>query len=758
MAPPTHVLLVEDNPAYSKFVTAAFESADGPFQITTADSLKLALDYLRKGGIDVVLLDLFLPDSEGLATLHRIQEAANSMPVVILSGVLDQRLAMAAVQAGAQDFLVKSEVEVAIVTRVVRYAIERRAVETRLRERDLIAEERFRLLSGATNDVIWDWNIETDALWWNENFETVFGYRRDEIEPNLESWTRHIHPDDADRVARSLREVLDGEGHRFWAEYRFRRKSGEFAFVLDRGQVIRNDAGKPVRMVGGMADMTERNRALLRIAEQASLLDRARDAILVRDMEHRVTYYNKSSERLYGWTAGDVMGQSVRDRFFPDRVLFDDTMRTLLAQGDWQGEISVTGRNGALLTVESHWTLMRDAAGEPSAVLVIDTDVTERKELERQFLRAQRIESIGTLAGGIAHDLNNMLAPVLMSIELLKDNPTDEERLQILSTIEASTRRGAEMVRQVLTFARGVEGDRCAVDVAVLLKEVEKFANDTFMKSITVRTVLRGDVVVLGDATQLHQVVINLCVNARDAMPNGGTLTLSASTQPVAKTAGEIDPALPGGSYVVIEVADTGTGMAATVLDRIFEPFFTSKATGKGTGLGLSTSLAIIKSHGGSIRVNSEIGRGSTFAVYLPALAGRMTAAAPTAGRTTLKRGAGELVLVVDDEESVLRMTALVLESFGYRVLAAASGIEAEAMFLAHRDDIQVVFTDMTMPGMDGAALIRRIREIDPTARVIAASGRGAHQAANVPGVIRFLPKPYTADMVLEAVTAAIRA
>lgn len=619
------LLLVEDNADYAAYINATLSGSDDPFRITSAGSLRQAGEHLSAGGIDVVLLDLCLPDSDGLETMHRVQAMARGVPIVVLSGVLDQHLAMAAMQAGAQDYLVKSDIQAAVITRVVRYAIERRAAEARLRERD-------------------------------------------------------VH-------------------------YR-------------------------------------------------SLLDQARDAILVRDLDHRVTYFNKSAERIYGWRADDVLGQSVRDRFFPDPAVFDEAMQTLLKQGDWQGEISVSGRDGAKLTVESRWTLMRDAGGAPCAVLVIDTDITERKELERRFLRAQRMESIGTLAGGIAHDLNNMLAPVLMSIELLKEDPTARERDEILATIEASTRRGAEMVRQVLTFARGVDGDRQAVDVANLLIDVKKFAIDTFMKDITVQTVVSGNVLVLGDATQLHQVLINLCVNARDAMGNGGTLSLSAHAQHLAVT----EAAIPAGDYVVINVTDTGSGIPAGMVDRIFEPFFTSKATGKGTGLGLSTSLAIVRSHGGFMRVDSEVGRGSTFSVYLPALGDRRSAAPDTGPAVIDRRGAGELVLVVDDEAPVLRMTTLVLESFGYRVLAAASGAEAMALFNTHRARIKVVLTDMTMPGMDGATLIRKVREIDPDTRVIAASGLGANDAARLAGAIRFLPKPYTADTVIRAVTEVVRA
>jgi len=755
VADAVHVLLVEDNAEYSAYIIDALSVSDGSFRITPAGSLRDALAHLAKGGIDVVLLDLSLPDSEGLEALHRVHRAAGA-PVVILSGLSDHKLAVAAVQAGAQDYLVKSEIGAGVISRVIRYAIERHAAEMRLRERDAhyqsIVESSFDAVVSMDGSGVTEFNPKAETMFGRRRAEVMGKDLADLIVPermraaHREGVRRHLANPDTPITRQRLELIgLRADGSEFPLELTLSKQSSA------RGPVV----------TAFIRDLSERNRALSRIAEQASLLDQARDAILVRNLEHRVTFYNRSAHLLYGWSENDVIGQSVRERFFPDPAVFDEAMRILLQQGGWQGELSVAGRDGTTLTVESRWTLVRDVAGAPSAVLVIETDITERKELERRFLRAQRMESIGTLAGGIAHDLNNTLAPVLMSIELLKDNPTDTERDQILNTVEASARRGAEMVRQVLSFARGVEGDRAAVDVARLLKEVEKFANDTFMKNILVRTTVEEGVSVLGDATQLQQVMINLCVNARDAMPQGGILTLSAGTEAIVQRQADLDPAVTPGDYVVIRVTDTGTGIPPPVLDRMFEPFFTSKATGKGTGLGLSTSLAIVKSHGGFMRVESTVGRGTTFIVCLPALAERSTPAATpaaTPARRMTDRGAGELVLMVDDEDAILRMTTLVLESFGYRVLAAASGDEAVRLFTQHRSEIKVLFTDMTMPGMDGAALIRTVREINPGVRVVAASGLGAQQAAQVPGVMRFLAKPYTADSVLKAITDAVRA
>jgi CheY-like chemotaxis protein len=362
------------------------------------------------------------------------------------------------------------------------------------------------------------------------------------------------------------------------------------------------------------------------------------------------------------------------------------------------------------------------------------------------------MESIGTLAGGIAHDLNNVLAPILMSIELLRRQEKDPRRQDILSTIESSATRGADMVRQVLSFARGVEGRQMEVQVGHLLREIEKIANDTFLKTIRVRRDVPDDLwTVKGDPTQLHQVLLNLCVNARDAMPQGGSLTLSASNMLLDEQYAAMNIDAKPGPHVVIQVEDTGTGMSPEVMERIFEPFFTTKELGKGTGLGLSTTMAIVSSHGGFVQVQSEPGQGTQFRVFLPA---RTTTGASDAvvAENDLQQGNGELVLVIDDEAAVRQITRQTLELFGYRVLLAADGTEAVGMYATHKAEISVVLTDMMMPMMDGQSTIQILRRMNPDVRIIAASGlnTGSMAAkATHAGVKHFIPKPYTAETLL---------
>ncbi|HEU4569164.1 MAG TPA: response regulator [Gemmatimonadales bacterium] len=397
-------------------------------------------------------------------------------------------------------------------------------------------------------------------------------------------------------------------------------------------------------------------------------------------------------------------------------------------------------------------------AGTAAGAVVMHVNVTEQKTMEAQFLRAQRMESLGTLAGGIAHDLNNVLTPILMSIDLLKDEESAEARREMLTTIEGSATKGAEMVRQLLSFARGVEGRRVVVDVAAIVYEVAKIANDTFLKTIQVRTAVASELPpVIGDPTQLHQVLLNLCVNARDAMPAGGTLALSAEVREVDAALAASDPGATPGRFVVVTVADSGAGMPAATIDRIFEPFFTTKEHGRGTGLGLSSSLAIVRSHQGFFRVWSTPGQGSTFEVYLPAQADAAHPAAGAAPRAA-PRGQGQLVLVVDDEAPVRDITRRTLEANGYRVALAADGREGVERFRTLLGQVALVITDMMMPVMDGPATIRALRGIDPAIPVLATSGLADPPVK--PGedpLLRHLGKPYTAEQLLTEVAALVR-
>jgi PAS domain S-box-containing protein len=375
-------------------------------------------------------------------------------------------------------------------------------------------------------------------------------------------------------------------------------------------------------------------------------------------------------------------------------------------------------------------------------------------QLQKQLFRAQRMESIGMLASGIAHDLNNILAPILMGIQLFKDKLKDQASRQTLATLELSATRGANLVKQVLTFTRGLEGERMRVQVRHVLRDIEKIAHQTFPKSIHINTdIPRNLPSVSADATQLHQVVMNLCVNSRDAMPNGGALSISAEDATLGENSLSKPPDAKAGRYVVMQVTDTGTGIPAVIIDEIFKPFFTTKEIGLGTGLGLSTVQAIVKNHGGFVTVRSEVGKGTTFRVHLPAIGAAEAENARTLS-PNLPAGNGELILIVDDEAAVRDIARMTLESYGYRVLVAANGVEGVAVYSTHATDIEVVISDMNMPVMSGSSMIDALRAINSDVKILLSSGLvvqgGIAKRAEETGAAGYISKPYTAQQLLQ--------
>ncbi|BAS59761.1 MULTISPECIES: hybrid sensor histidine kinase/response regulator [Leptolyngbya] len=497
-----------------------------------------------------------------------------------------------------------------------------------------------------------------------------------------------------------------------------------------------------------------------KIREQAALINIASDAIFVCDFSNQITFWNQGAERLYGWNAVEVIGKDVRTLLGQD-LEESEMLQTVLEKGEWQGECQKLNKTGQIVIVATRCTLVRGEAGEARSILIVDTDITEKKLLEAQFLRAQRLESLGTLASGIAHDFNNLLTPILAISQLLplKLPDLDEQNHQLLQLIEDNVKRGADLVKQILTFARGGDGKRVPLQIRHLLSEVTQIVRQTFPKAIEIRTMLSTvDLwIVSADSTQLHQVIMNLCVNARDAMPTGGTLTIGADNLVIDESYRRINPEASSGSFVVLTIADTGTGIPAELLERIFDPFFTTKEVGKGTGLGLSTVSGIVRNHGGFVEVYSEIGKGTQFKVFLPAIPQKVDLAVEA---TAHAHGQNKLVLIVEDEASIRQVTQTTLELCHYKTLVAKDGVEAISLYAQHHQKISLVLMDIMMPSMSGLTAVRALQQINPEVKVVAMSGLATNYEISQEGgsscIKAFLSKPYTTKDLVDTLQTVL--
>ena len=744
-------------------------------------------------------------------------------------------------------------------------------------EADLrVSHERFQIVARATNDAIWDWNLSTNALAWNECYQALFGYLPEETDPSIDSWKAFIHPEDVTRVLKGIHEVIDRGGRGWSDEYRFRRRDGTYAEIFDRGQIIHDALGRPVRMVGAMQDVTKRRQAeeSLRASEARyrRLFDCAPDGIVIADRESYYIDANPSMCRMLGYSREELVELHASDIVAEEEVQhIGPALGVIGAASDYHREWKFKRKDGSVVAAEVFATVMpdgnllgmvRDATerhmasaalrtaeermrftlqsadvgiwdmdyttgvlqwseileahyglqpgtfggtfeafverihpedravvletignakkagtdfsvnhrsirpdgtvrwlsgagrvhlgkhGEPVRGVGISLDVTERRLLEQQFQQAQKMEAIGRLAGGVAHDFNNLLTVILGYCELLLADldPADPRQTDI-AEIQKAGARGAGLTRQLLAFSRKEIIEAARLDLNAVVTDMRAMLGRLIGEDVRIVVNLRpGLATVIADRGQMEQIVMNLAVNARDAMPKGGTLTIETDNvdldEHYATTHLDVEP----GSYVELTVTDTGTGMTAAVQARLFEPFFTTKEPGKGTGLGLAMVQGIVMRSGGSVSVRSELGAGTSFKVYFPqADAAEMVVEAPPVARP---RAGAQTVLVVEDADGLRDLTRRLLERQGYTVLVAANADDALRVFEGNAS-IDVLLTDVVMPGGSGPELTRRLTERRPALKVIYMSGYTedaiVHHGVLNPG-IAFLHKPFTSE------------
>ncbi|HEX9615339.1 MAG TPA: PAS domain S-box protein, partial [Bacteroidota bacterium] len=560
------------------------------------------------------------------------------------------------------------------------------------------------------------------------------------------------HPDEVE-AGRKRMEHLPAGGEVIF-ERRMRRKDG--SYIITDVNLKRLEDGSWQAM---FVDITQRKQWEGQLRKLSQAVEQSPVSIFVTDLSGAIEYVNPKFTQVTQYTSEEVIGKTPRilKSGHTSAAEYEKLWTTITSGGTWKGELHNRKKNGDLYWEDATISPIRGDDGTITHFLAVKEDITARKLLEDQIFHAQRMESLGTLAGGIAHDLNNVLAPILLSLHSVRGRVSDPAALRLLKTVEASANRGKEIVRQVLTFSRAGAGERDIVEPGRLLAEIRQLMNETFPKDIDVSVQYPNDLrTLLADHTQIHQLLMNLCVNARDAMPRGGQLTVTAKNVDVDDTFAGMQYGASPGQFVLMEVSDSGSGIPEEHLSKIFDPFFTTKAVGSGTGLGLSTVHTIVKNHSGFIRVRSTPKQGTTFSIYLPAQPVSAKSAIPFAGEDVVTpRGNGETILIVDDEPSVLESAKMTLESNGYGVMTAGEGTEAIAVYAKFRKTIRIVLVDLMMPFMDGISTVRSLAKLDPTLIFIASSGALAAEekwASVKEFVTEYIPKPYTGPALLATV------
>jgi PAS domain S-box-containing protein len=511
-----------------------------------------------------------------------------------------------------------------------------------------------------------------------------------------------------------------------------------------------------IRRVLHDAELTRQSReAEAKIREQARLLDLAQDAILVRDLDDRVEYWNRGAERLYGWTVSEALGSKTTELFDPGDSAFLEAKARLLQTGEWSGELRQISKTGAEITTASRWNLVRDESGRPRSILAIATDITSRRQLEAQVRHAQKMESIGQLAGGIAHDFNNILTAVIAFATMAKESVPERPDVQAdLAEVHKAALRGRDLVQQILVFSRRQEQVRQPVRIQPILKETIRLLRSTFPANIEITTDIDESAPkVNADPTQMYQLLMNLAANANHEMrERGGVLGIAFAAARLDEEMARKHVGLAPGSFVVLSVSDTGEGLRPEKLERVFDPFFTARSPEAASNLGLSVAHGIATGHGGAIEAKSAPDRGTSFQVWLPALPEPETKSPLPAG-SDLPLGSGQRILVVDDEEANCVAARRMLARLGYNAIAFSAPIEALAAYRAAPGNFDLVLADQGMPKMSGIELAVEIRRAGPGVPFILCTGYDdteLRERAWAAGVRHILAKPYTLQNLAE--------
>ncbi len=750
MSKPLRVLIVEDSPDDAKLLLRELRRGGYDVVSETVETPKDMMDALAERGWDVVFCDYSMPRFSAPHALEVLKEKGLDIPFIIVSGTMGEDTAVDAMKSGAQDYVIKGKLArlIPALDRELREAQvrrERHQAEDALRE----SEERFRQIAEAIDEVFWisDPSLER-LLYVSPAYERVWGREISGLDANPALFLDSIHADDRDRVKAERQRATNGQPFEY--EYRILRPDGAVSWIWDRGFPVRSSGGPVERFVGVAVDITHRKLTEAENARLANVVNSSEDAIFSINRHEAVVTWNAGAERIYGYTAEEIKGRHF-SILIPEELRHTLTSNRVKLYGGeplLHYENENLRKDGSKINVSLTLSPIKSPTGAVTGVSVIARDITETKKLEQQLRQSQKMEAIGQLTGGVAHDFNNLLGVIIGNLDLLERQvEQNEAAVKRLKTAQKAALRGADLTKRLLAFSSQQNLNPAPTHLETTIHNLTEMASRVLGPEIKITTHIDKPMApVFVDAAGLENVLLNLAVNARDAMPNGGSLTITAGVRKLDESyppcqAGQIVP----GSYAIVTVTDTGTGMSRETLQRAFEPFFTTKPRGKGTGLGLAMVYGFAKQSGGGVRIYSELGHGTTVSLYLPfAAAGQV----PPPGDCCLSQPAmaSGTVLVVDDEAGMLEVAVAYAESMGFRVLHASDGPNALAV-AAREPDIALLVTDIIMPGgMSGVELARKTRQLLPSLKVIYSSGFPAdalaeRSGAKVDGPL--LTKPY---------------
>jgi PAS domain S-box-containing protein len=755
------VLIIEDSESDARLIVRLLNRADYTIvheRVETASEMRTALG---SQDWDIVIADYSMPLFDALSALKIVHEYGRDIPFIVVSGSIGEDTAVALMKAGAHDYVMKDNLSrlVPAVQRELSDAEvrrKRRRAEKALRE----SEERYRALYEDNPSMYFTMDAQGTVLSVNRFGAQELGYEAGELvgKPVLNVF----HPDDREAVREQFAQCLEKPAEVAHWEFRKIRKDGSVLWVKESARAVTRADGNPVVLVV-CEDITERKQAEEERARLATAIEQAAEGFIVADIEWIVQYVNPAFERISGYGKKEIIGQHLRIlKSDKHEKAFYRQIRETLNRGEvWSGRATSKRKDGTLYDVEITASPVRDKAGTIINFVSMHRDITHEVRLEKELRQAHKMEAIGTLAGGIAHDFNNILSAIVGFTQMaLYKTPQGSSVRRDLERVLAAGSRATSLVRQILSFSRQTEQERKPLSVGPIVKEALKLLRSSLPATIEIRqdvSISPEECVVLADPTQIHQVLMNLCANAAHSMRiQGGILSVNLSGIQADASLVARYPDMKPGPYVRLTVSDTGHGMAPATLDRIFDPYFTTKGPGEGTGLGLAVVKSIVRSYGGIITVYSEPGKGATFHVLLPCVEG---AALPEAPEVSALPTGAERVLFIDDEQALVDLGKELLESLGYEVVATTSSLEALELFRCQPNAFDLVITDMTMPGLTGMELSRDLMALRPNIPIVLCTGFSElinGDGARKIGIREFIMKPYVVSNLATVIRKVI--